>query len=430
MLRKTLSAPGLFDMVKKCFEKIPNSHTPRSNISLADCLMSGLAIFSLKIPSLLQFEHAKEEARTRHNLKSLFQINQAPSDTYLRERLDIIDPLLIRKSFKKIFAQLQRGNALEQFSYIDGHYLLSLDGTGYFSSTKVHCESCCIKKYDHTGEIFAFYHNMLSGVLIHPDFKEVVPLPPEPIVQQDGNAKNDCEQHASKRMLENIRREHPHLKLIVVEDALYANGPHVKTLQEQKMKFIIGCKNAYGYLFRHRQELVTEYEMIDENQVKHLFKFANNVPLNGSHLDIKVNVLDYYEINPKGKEKHFTWITDLPLTTSSVYKIMKGGRARWKIENETFNTLKNQGYHFEHNYGHGNKNLTTVFAFLMMLAFLIDQVQQLCCKLFKAALEFSKSKIRFWEKIRGFFTLYYLDSWEQLYDAITYQKGDARPNTS
>ena len=36
-------------------------------------------------------------------------------------------------------------------------------------------------------------------------------------------------------------------------------------------------------------------------------------------------------------------------------------RARWKIENETFNTLKNQGYHFEHNYGHGEQHLSVVF---------------------------------------------------------------------
>jgi hypothetical protein len=311
---------------------------------------------------------------------------------------------------------------------MDGHYLLSLDGTGYFNSHKVHCSSCCEKKYK-DGTV-AYYPNMLGAVLINPDYKEVIPLPPEPIHQQDGHSKNDCEQNAAKRIVANIRREHPHLKLIVVEDALSATGPHIKLLQDHKMKFIIGCKHAFDYLFKHREELVTSHELMDANGRQHCFRFANNIPLNESHFDMKVNVLDYYEIHPSGKKQHFTWITDLPLTKSSVYKIMKGGRARWKIENETFNTLKTQGYHFEHNYGHGNRNLTTVFAYLMMLAFLIDQVQQLCCKLFKAALEFSKSKIRFWEKVRGYFTLYYLDSWEQLYDAIAYQKGDARPDTS
>lgn len=427
-LRKTLSAPGLLDAVKKSFEKIPDLCSSRSDITLADCLMSGLAIFSLKLPSLLQFDQSKEEGRIKHNLKTLYQIKQAPSDTYLRERLDTIEPLELRRPFKKVFAQLQRGNALEQFSYIDGHYLLSLDGTGYFSSHKVHCESCCIKRYN-DGSV-AYYHNMLGSVLIHPDYKEVIPLPPEPILQQDGNNKNDCEQNASKRIVESVRREHPHLKLIVVEDALSATGPHVKLLQQHKMKFIIGCKGAYDYLFKNREELVTEHELIDENGVRHVFRFANQVSLNGSHLDIKVNVLDYYEIHPSGKKQHFTWITDLSLTKLTVYKIMKGGRARWKIENETFNTLKNQGYHFEHNFGHGNKNLTTIFVHLMMLAFLIDQVQQLCCKLFNAALAFSKSKIRFWEKLRGYFTLYLIKTWEQLYEAIAYQKGGTLADTS
>ena len=70
----------------------------------------------------------------------------------------------------------------------------------------------------------------------------------------------------------------------------------------------------------------------------------------------------------------------------NVFRLMRGGRARWKIENETFNTLKNQGYNFEHNYGHGEQNLSVVFAMLMMLAFLVDQTQQLCCALFRAAL--------------------------------------------
>ena len=56
----------------------------------------------------------------------------------------------------------------------------------------------------------------------------------------------------------------------------------------------------------------------------------------------------------------------------NVAAIMRAGRASWKVENETFNTLKNQGYHFEHNFGHGEKHLATVFANLMMLAFLID----------------------------------------------------------
>ena len=86
---------------------------------------------------------------------------------------------------------------------------------------------------------------------------------------------------------------------------------------------------------------------------------------------------------------------------------------------ETFNTLKNQGYNFEHNYGHGYKNLSTVFAMLMFLAFLIDQSEQMCCGLFQAALkELNSKKSRLWRRIREFFTTYIISSWEILYKAI------------
>jgi hypothetical protein len=104
----------------------------------------------------------------------------------------------------------------------------------------------------------------------------------------------------------------------------------------------------------------------------------------------------------------------------NVDKIMRGGRARWKIENETFNTLKNQGYHFEHNFGHGKQNLSVVFAYLMMMAFLVDQLQELCCRLFAAAKERFVNRKSFWEKLRSLFISVPLKSWEQLYNACAY----------
>ena len=132
-----------------------------------------------------------------------------------------------------------------------------------------------------------------------------------------------------------------------------------------------------------------------------------------------VNILDYQETTSKGKILKFTWVTDLSLTKETVYKIMRGGRARWRIENETFNTLKNQGYQFEHNFGHGNKNLSTVFANLMMLAFLIDQIQQIGCKLFQHALIKARSKSFFWEKFRSLVLTVTIDSWDILYGVIS-----------
>jgi len=97
---------------------------------------------------------------------------------------------------------------------------------------------------------------------------------------------------------------------------------------------------------------------------------------------------------------------------------MRGGRARWKIENETFNTLKNQGYHLEHNYGHGARNLSVVLALLMRLAFLVDQVQQLCCPVFRAAWDKMKTKCPLWEELRHHFRLLLFDSMAELLMAL------------
>ena len=154
-------------------------------------------------------------------------------------------------------------------------------------------------------------------------------------------------------------------------------------------------------------------------QACHRFRFVNDVPLNGSHADVRVNFIEYWEIGDD-KVQHFSWVTDLRVNKRNVFRLMRGGRARWKIENETFNTLKNQGYNFEHNYGHGEQNLSVVFAMLMMLAFLVDQTQQLCCALFQAVWAKLGSKRLLWERMRALFYDYALESMRQLLEALLY----------
>ena len=151
----------------------------------------------------------------------------------------------------------------------------------------------------------------------------------------------------------------------------------------------------------------------------HRVRLVNDVPLHESHADVRVNFLAYGEIGDD-QVQHCRWVTDLRVSQRNVYRLMRGGRARWKIENETFNTLKNQGYHFEHNYGHGEQNLSVVFAMLMMLAFLVDQTQQLCCALFQAVWAKLGSKRRLWERMRALFYDYAFASMRQLFEALWY----------
>lgn len=435
-LKKHVSMPSLLRRTRQQLAKIPDTESSRARLPLVDCLMSGLAIFSLKFPSLLQFdEDYHEEEVLRHNLATLYEVAKAPCDTYLRERLDSLNPVVwLRRPFNRIFSLLQRQKALEAYRYYEDHYLISLDGTGCFSSPEVHCESCCVK--EHKDGSKTYYHQMLGAVLVHPDQKVVIPLAPEPILKQDGARKNDCERNAAKRLIEAIRREHPHLKIIITEDALAANAPHIQLLQQHHMRYILGVKpDDHTYLFDFVQSVFhprDQKEERDADGTVHRYRWVNQVPLNESNPDVAVNFLDYWEISPTGKTQHFTWVTDFTLVPSNVYFIMRGGRARWKIENETFNTLKNQGYQFEHNFGHGYQYLSTVFAYLMFLAFLIDQVQQLCCEFFNRAWQKVRRKTRLWVKMRLLFCEWRILSWQDFYQGIAqdHRRGIFTPNTS
>ncbi len=114
LFRKALSAPGLLNTVRQCFDAIKDTQTSRG-IELTDYLMSGLAVFGLKYPSLLQFDQDKNEELIQSNLSTLYGITRAPSDTQLRERLDTVDPSHLRKPFSRLFAQLQRGTKSRRF---------------------------------------------------------------------------------------------------------------------------------------------------------------------------------------------------------------------------------------------------------------------------------------------------------------------------
>lgn len=517
--RKNLSAKGMISSIKKTFMESNKDYAiMNSSFPISDCLLSGLALFGLKFPSLLQFEEqANKAGLIKKNLKSLYQIKNVPSDTYLRERLDEVNPDVIKKNFKKLFALAQRGNVLKEYSHLDGYYLMPMDMTGFFSSPSVKCENCCIKQnirskvqvghslpkntkkvsigtylliYSHLHwscyyvgkdkklitialetvpglqemlegcipEVFfdaklkslkelialyhdeqhqedvSYYHNMMCAVIAHPDKSQVIPFAPEAVIKSDGSKKNDCERKAGKRLISDIRREHPHLKLIAVQDSIASNYPNLNQLKEANIRFITGAKPGdHKHLFSYVEaNPCLEYEHQTDDGKHHRYRYINDAPLNAKHHDFKVNFIEYWETDKKGRTKHFSWVTDIMLTESNVFEIMRGGRTNWKIENNTFNTLKNQDYHFSHNFGHGYKNLSTVFGTLMLLAFMIDQLQELACGLFKAARNSYRSKISFWNDMQNIFKKYVVHSWEDLWSAIAFghNEPELKPNTS
>ena len=166
---------------------------------------------------------------------------------------------------------------------------------------------------------------------------------------------------------------------------------------------------------RLQQQLCTEWEE-DDNEAKLTrgYRITTQVPLNNTHTDLLVNTLEYWEVDARGKRRLWCWITNLDVTPENAFELMRAGRARWKIENETFNALKNQGYHFEHNYGHGKEYLSSTLGAMCLLAFLIDQANELACRVFGQAVRYWRSRRNLWEAFRGKFCNFRYPDWETL----------------
>ena len=240
-VRTHLNADALNGAVRKTFEQVPEMGNGDYEILLTDCLMSGYAMFALKDPSLLAFE--RRRIAEAHNLETIFGIKRAPCDTQMRTRLDPVEPDHLRPAYNEVFRRAQRGKLLEDMVFLEGHHLVSGDGTTYFVSEKLSSPACLKKVCPKTGKI-TYSIQTYAAVIVHPDHKEVIPLPPEPIFNQDGDNKNDCERNACGRWLGKFRRDHHHLKVIITEDGLSPNAPHIRDLIGHQCRFILGLKEG------------------------------------------------------------------------------------------------------------------------------------------------------------------------------------------
>jgi len=381
-----------------------NRQSGKVDFTLHDCLMSALAMMFFQDPSLLSFQRRMQERMQSSNLKTIFAVNAIPSDAVLRKTIDAIDTHTINPCFSLLFQHLQRGKQLVPYKLDSGHYLIALDGSQYFSSEKINCPSCLT--YKRTPKKLRYSHQILQAVMLHPTMRQVIPLAPEPIIKADGDTKNDCERSAGKRLVAKIRATHPKLTIMVTGDGLYSNQPFIDVLSANAMSFVLVAKPTdHTTLFQWVEELdglggVEHMELVDQKGRRHHYRWVNQVPLNGTRNADHVNFFEYRLIVDQKATYHNRWVTNQKVSRQNIVELVKAGRARWKIENETFNTLKNQGYHLEHNFGHGRQYLSNNFFALNLLAFFIHQILELCDRGYQHCRSKFSSRKEYWNNLR------------------------------
>ena len=352
----------------------PDPRKGRSgNIAMADFGLSAFAMFFMQSASFLAFQRNLEKGQGRSNCTSLFGIEKIPSDNYIRDMLDEADPALLAPCFQRLETQLAAVPMRQAFGRLGGRTLIAWDGTEFFCSQKITCPHCLTRKRSN-GQLES-YHSMLSATVVAPGQSRVVPLMPEFIAPQDGAGKQDCERNAAKRWFGQHHARLAPLRPVYLGDDLFACQPIAAMITENGGDFIFTCKPAshktlYDFIdganpFRH-EEKVKRGKSTDVFR----YRWFEAVPLRDGPDAMLVNWISLEIVNPKGQVAwSMSWVTSLPVSRHSVAEIAAAGRARWKIENEGFNVLKNHGYEFEHSFGHGERFLAMHLAALNLLAF-------------------------------------------------------------
>jgi hypothetical protein len=403
---------------------IPDARRAASiTYGLQDSYRSGFAMFYLQDPSLLEFQRRFQDQIQSNNLSTVFGVQGIPADTQFRQILDEHEYSPLEGVFSDYFRRLQRSKKLESYQFSPGQYLITLDGSEYFNSESIHCELCLQRiKADEQRE---YYHQIVQPALVHPDRRQVMPLAPEFIRKQDGSAKQDCEITAGKRAIERIRAQHPQLSMIIVADSLYSSAPMIRHLQAHRFSFLLVAKPGdHKSLFEDVEGLrggtmLDHLERRGKGGRRYVYEWTNNIYLNAHPKSPKLNFVQLTIFNAEDKKTFRTsWVTDIQITSENVEHLVRGARSRWKIENEGFNTLKNHGYHLEHNFGHGERYLSEAFFVLNLLAFFVHQILELVDELYQQVRATFSARVEFWNAIRATFRIFLFTSWDEVLERM------------
>jgi len=404
-------------------EALPDKREGRNTqYSMSDIGLAAFSVFFMQSPSFLAHQKALEDLRGRSNANTLFGMTKIPSDNHIRQMLDGVPPDHFDALFAEIVRDLETGGGLASLRRLGGRVLIALDGSEHFCSRKISCPHCSTRKRS-DGEI-EYFHSFVGATLVAPGHTTVLPLPPEFVRPQDGAKKQDCEPNAARRWLSRVGRDYAWLKPIYMGDDLYGHQPMCADVLAAGGSFIFGCKPSshktlIEYLTGVNLDGFSETTGVGSAKRIHRYRWMEDVPLRDGKDALKVNWLEIEISKPNGKVTYRnSFVTDLPITKQSAVEIAACGRARWKIENETFNVLKNNGYNLEHNFGHGKDTLASLLVTLNLLAFAMHNACDLVEGSWQEGRQKVGTKMRLFEHIRTVTAYFVFPSWGSLLRTI------------
>jgi hypothetical protein len=412
----------LVEYLRSVVERFPDERTGAETVySMADAALGAFSVFFMQSPSFLDFQRTLQVAKGCNNALTLFGVTQIPSDNQTRNLLDPVPPPALFPVFAAVVEALQDDGHLEAYRCVNGDLLVAMDGTQYFSSTKIHCPQCSVTQ--HRNGTTTYSHSVLTPVIVAPGNPRVIPLEPEFVTPQDGHDKQDCENAAAKRWLGQFAAQYRALGITILGDDLYCKQPLCEAIRQEGLNFILVCKPdshptlsewVAGLAATDNVSTLTVSRRHGKRTETDTYRFVNQVPLRDGDDALMVNWCELTTTDPDGKVVyHNAFATHHHITAANVAEIVRAGRTRWKVENENNNTLKTKGYNLTHNFGHGKQHLSALLVTLNLLAFVFHTLLELLDSSYQLIRQFLPRKT-FFNDLRALTRYLCFDSWQAL----------------
>jgi len=418
----------LIRTLRETCARLPDKRTGNNaRYTMADIGMAAYSVFFMQSPSFLAHQRHLQEGpgHGRSNCETLFEMMGIPCDNHIRAMLDPVEPKLFFPVFDTAFEAMDECGGLEAFRQLGGHVLIALDGTEYFRSNDIRCGNC--SRRARSGGKTEYFHTFLSATMVAPGHNRVVSLPPEFISPQDGSEKQDCESRAARRWLAGHGRHYAKLNPVYLGDDLFSRQPICEAVQAAGGHFLFVCKPASHKTLQEWLDGVDLPKRVvpikrGKKRFTYTYRWIEAVPLRDGDDAMTVNWLEIAIADAAGEVTYRnSFVTDLPVNADNVVEIAAAGRARWKIENGSFNVLKTKGYNLEHNFGHGKDNLAAVLVTLNLLAFLFHTVAEFAEDRWRKALAIAGTRVAFFSKLRDITAFVLFPSWQVLFDTLTFK---------
>ena len=415
----------LIGFLKQELNELPDKRKGNNKkYTVENAVRAAFSVFFTQCSSFLEHPRLMKKKRGKDNAQSLFGLEEIPCDNQIRNLLDPIPAETVFATFKTVYEWLDKSGVINQFEYLDNQILLTLDATEYYCSKNINCPHCNSRK--HRNGSITYYHQVVTPVIVSPAQTVVINLAPEFIKKPEGKTQEDCENAAIKRWLLKNPASTYKKQITLLGDDLYSCQPICELALKQGYNFIFVAKrsshkNLYEWIdfLEKNGEIITgEIKRYEQGKIRlYRYKYANNLPIRESEPCLMVNWYEVEIFDPVKNKVIYqnNFITNHKLNKENILRIFISGKTRWKVENENNNTLKNKGYNLEHNFGHGQENLSEILLSLNLLAFLFHNVLDLVDQLYQKTRKFLGTRKTFFNDIRALLKYVWFQKWQDLF---------------